>query len=178
MKSNSSYQLLIYPCFYKFIPSILKRIALGLTFALLTTLYYIVMLACRDSLYLNTTSYKAVVVPLILYGIAYAFIISTSFEFTIAQCSHKMRGFLVGLWYAAIGFGGFINVGGKYLFSCQGETHCQCLYYYVLKSVIILIILIMFLIPAKRYKFRVRDNEINVHLIAEEQYERYLNQEI
>ena len=75
----------------------LKRIALGLTFALLTTLYYVVMLACKDSLYLNTTSYKAVVVPLILYGIAYVFIIPTSFEFTIAQCPHKMREFLVGL---------------------------------------------------------------------------------
>ena len=36
----------------------------------------------------------------------------------------------------------------------------------------------MFLILARRYKFRVRDNEINVHLIAEEYYERYLNQEI
>ena len=156
----------------------LKRIGLGLIFPLLTTLYYVVMLPCKDSLYLNTTSYKAVVAPQILYGIAYAFIIPTSLEFTIAQCPHEMRGFLVGLWYAAIGFGGFINVGGKYLFSCQGETDCQSLYYYVLKSVIILIILIMFLILTRRYKFRVRDNEINVHLIAEEHYERYLNQEI
>ena len=56
--------------------------------------------------------------------------------------------------------------------------HCQNIYYYVLKSVIILIIFIIFLILAKRYKFRVRDNEINVHLIAEEHYERYLDQEV
>ena len=91
------YQLLIYPCFYKFIPSMLKRIGIGLTFTLLTTLYYVIMLACKDSLYLNTTSYNAVVVPLILYGIACAFIIPTSLEFTIAQCPHEMREFLVGL---------------------------------------------------------------------------------
>ena len=172
------YQLLIYPCFYKLIPSMLKRTGLGLIFALLTTLYYVIMLACKDSLYLNITSYKAVVVPQILYGIAYAFIIPTSLEFTIAQCPHEMRGFLVGLWYAADGFGGFINVSGKYLFSCQGERHCQSLYYYVLKSVIILIILIMFLILAKCYKFRVRENEVNIHLITEEHYERYLDQEV
>ena len=172
------YQLLIYPCFYKFIPSMLKRIGLGLIFALLTTLYYVIMLACKDSLYLNITSYKAVVVPQILYGIAYAFIIPSSLEFTIAQCPHEMRGVLVGLWYAADGFGYFINVSGKYLFSCQGERHCQSLYYYVLKSVIILIILIMFLILGKCYKFRVRENEVNVHLIAEEHYERYLDQEV
>ena len=172
------YQLLIYPCFYKFIPSMLKRTGLGLIFALLTTLYYVVMLACKDSLHLNTTSYKAVVVPQILYGIAYAFILPTSLEFTIAQCPHEMRGFLVGLWYAANSFGDFINVSGKYLFTCQGERHCQNLYYYVLKSVIILIILIIFVTLAKRYKFRVRENEVNVHLIAEEHYERYLDQEV
>ena len=136
------------------------------------------MLACKDSSYLNITSYKAVVVPQILYGIAYAFIIPTSLEFTIAQCSHEMKGFLVGLWYAADGFGDFINVSGKYLFSCQREGHCQSLYYYVLKSVIILIILIMFLILAKCYKFRVRENEVNIHLIAEEHYEKYLDQEV
>ena len=67
---------------------------------------------------------------------------------------------------------------GKYMFSYQEEIHCQILYYQVLKSVIILVILIIFLILAKRYKFRVRENEINVHLIAEEHYERYLDQEV
>ena len=75
-----------------------------------------------------------------------------------------MRGFGVGLWYLASGFGDFINVSGKYLFSCQGERHCLSLYYYILKSVIILIILIVFLILAKRYKFRVRENEVNIHI--------------
>ena len=172
------YHLLIYPCFYKFIPSMLKRIGIGLIFALLTTLYYVVMLACRDSFNLNTTSYKALIIPQILRGISLALIFPTSLEFTIAQCPHKMRGFLIGLWNAAIILGDFLNNSGKYPFSCQGEIHCQSLYYHVLMSVIILIILIIFLILAKRYKFRVRENEVNVHLIAEEHYERYLDQEV
>ena len=89
-----------------------------------------------------------------------------------------MRGVLIGLWNAALGLGDLINNSGEYPFSCQGEIHCQSLYYHVLKSVIILIILIIFLILAKRYKFRVRENEVNVHLIAEEHYERYLDQEV
>ena len=172
------YHLLIYPCFYKFIPSMLKRIGIGLIFALLTTLYYVVMLACRDSFNLNTTSYKALIIPQILHGIGFAFIFPTSLEFTIAQCPHKMRGFLVGLWNAALGLGDLLNYNGKYPFSCQEEIHCQSLYYHVLKSVIILIIVIIFLILAKRYKFRVRENEVNIHLIAEEHYERYLDQEV
>ena len=171
------YHLLIYPCFYKFIPSMLKRIGLGLIIALLTTLYYVIMLACRESFNINTTSYKALIIPQILHGIAFAFIFPTSLEFTIAQCPHKMRGFLIGLWYAVLGLGDLINISGKYPFSCQEEIRCQNLYYHVLKSVIILIILIIFLILAKRYKFRVRENEVNIHLIAEEHYERYLDQE-
>ena len=156
----------------------LKRIGLGLIFALLTTLYYVVMLACRDSFNLNTTSYKSLLVPQILHGIGFAFIFPTSLEFTIAQCPQKIRGFLIGLWNAGFNLGNVINNSGKYPFSCQGEIHCQILYYHVLKSVIILIILIIFLILAKRYKFRVRENEVNVHLIAEEHYERYLDQEV
>ena len=168
----------LYPCFYKFIPSMLKRIGIGLIFALLTTLYYVFMLACRDSFNLNTTSYKSLLVPQILHGIAFALIFPTSLEFTIAQCPHKMRGFLIGLWNAALVLGDLFNYNGKYPFSCQEEIHCQSLYYHVLKSVIILIILIIFMILAKRYKFRVRENEVNVHMIAEEHYERYLDQEV
>ena len=41
----------------------LKRIDLGLIFALLSTIYYVVMLACRESFNLNKTSYKAFIVP-------------------------------------------------------------------------------------------------------------------
>ena len=172
------YQFLIYPCFYKCIPSMLRRIGLGLIIALLTTLYYVVMLACKDSFDLNTTSYKAVIIPRILSGIVYAFIVPTSLEFTIAQCPHEMRRFLVGLWYAAFGLGYLVSFIGKYLFNCQGETLCQHLCLYVFKSVIILLILLTFLILAKCYKLRVRENEINIHRIAEEHYERYLDQEV
>ena len=168
------YHFLIYPYFNKFIPSMLKRIFLGVIIALLTTLYYVVMLA---SFNVNSNSYKVLIAPQILQGISFAFIYPTSLEFTIAQCPHEMRGFLIGLWYAALQLGAFINISGKYPFNCQGEIHCQSRYYHVLKSAIILIILIIFLILAKRYKFRVRENEVNIHLIAEEHYERYLDQE-
>ena len=82
-----------------------------------------------------------------------------------------MRGFLIGLSYAALELGDLVNISGKYPFSCQGEIRCQSLSYHVLKSVIILIILIIFLILSKCYKFRVRENEVNIYLIAEEHYE-------
>ena len=89
-----------------------------------------------------------------------------------------MRGLLVGLWYAARGVGYIFTMNSKYLFECEKEITCQSVYYYIVNSVLVLIILIVFMILAKRYKLRVRENEINVHLIVEEHYERYMDQDI
>ena len=175
------YQLILYPCFHNYIPSMLKRIGVGLVFALFTTIYSVIMLACRDHFLVDTTSYKAAsIMSQVLYGIAFALIYPTSLEFTIAQSPHEMRGFMVGLWYAAEGVGYTISINSKYLFACSKDLvmTCHSLYYFIAKSVIILIILMVFIVLAKRYKLRVRENEVNIHLIADEHYQRYLEQEI
>ena len=135
------------------------------------------MLACKDQFMLDTTSYNFTIVSQVLYGIAFTLILPTSLEFTIAQSPYEMRGLMVGLWYAARGFGYFITINSKYLFVCEKEMTCQSVSYFIAKSVIILIILIVYLALAKHYKLCVRENEINVHLIAEEHYERYMDQE-
>ena len=172
------HQLIIHPCFNKYIPSMLKRIGLGLVFALLTPLYYVIMLVCKDHFQLNTNSYPAIIVPQILFGMSFALIFPTSLEFTIAQSPHDMRGFMIGLWYAAFGLGYVISINGKYPFQCEGDIICQNLYYFIFKSIIIFVILIVYLVLAKYYKLRVRENVVNVHLIAEEHYDRYIEQEV
>ena len=68
-------------------------------------------------------------------------------------------------------------INSKYLFACEQEATCQNIYYFIAKSVIILVILIVFLVLASRYKLRVRENEVNIHLIVEEHYDRYMDQE-
>ena len=171
------YQLIIYPYFHNYIPSMLKRIGIGLVFSLFTTIYSVVMLACKNHFLFDTTSYKAAIVSQCFYGIAIAFIYPTSLVFTIAQSPHEMRGLMVGLWYAARGIGYVITINSKYLFACEQEATCQNVYYFIAKSVIILVILIVFLVLASRYKLRVRENEVNIHLIVEEHYDRYMDQE-
>ena len=171
------YQLIIYPYCHDYIPSMLKRIGVGLVFSLFTTLYSVIMLSCKNHFLFDTTSYKAAIVSECFYGIAFALIYPTSLAFTIAQSPHEMRGLMVGLWYAAKDVGYIITINSKYLFSCEEEAICQSVYYFIAKSVIILITLIVFLVLASCYKLRVRENEVNVHLIAEEHYERYMDQE-
>ena len=169
------YQWVIYPCLFKYIPSMLKRIGLGLVFAVFTPLYYVILYTWHD--HFNMTSYQAIIIPQILYGISFIFIYPISLEFTIAQSPHQMRGLMVGLWYAAFGIGYVINISVKFPFNCQKDINCQSLYYYVVMTIAVLIILIVFIILAKWYKLRVRGNEVNIHLIAEEHYERYMDQE-
>ena len=155
----------------------LKRIGLGVLFALFTTIYYVIIFACKEHLHLSSASYKAMIMPEILYGISYALVFPTSLEFIIAQSPCEMRGLMVGLWYAAYGLGYVIDIIGTHPFNCKEDTVCQDIYYYVMKGEVIVIFPILFVILAKRYKLRLRENEINVHCIAEEHYERYMNQE-
>uniref|UniRef100_A0A1X7TER0 Major facilitator superfamily associated domain-containing protein n=1 Tax=Amphimedon queenslandica TaxID=400682 RepID=A0A1X7TER0_AMPQE len=88
-----------------------------------------------------------------------------------------MRGVMVGLWYAtASGIGYLINVTVKFVFDCESQYICTSFYYYITKSVLVLIILIVFVILAKRYKYRVRENEVNIVQIVDDHYQRYINQ--
>ena len=155
----------------------LKRIGLGLFFSLFTVLYYVIILASNENSSFSTTSYKAVIIPQILYGIAFAFILPTSLEFTIAQSPHKMRGLMIGLWFAAYGLGYAISIGTKYPFQCEMDITCQSPYYYVSKIVIMFFITMVFVVLSKNYKLRVRENEVNIHWITEEHYVKYIEQE-
>ena len=171
------YHFVIYQYFHNYIPSMLRRLGFGLILTLAYPVSYLIMILCQNYLNVNVNLFK-VILPQILLTISYSVIFPISFEFTIAQCPHQMRGFMVSLWYAAHGIGFSINNICKYSFKCEAEIICQSNFYYLVKSLIVLVILILFLVLAKCYKLRVRDNEVNIHLIAEEHYERYMNQEI
>ena len=100
-----------------------------------------------------------------------------SLEFTVAQSPVHMRGVMVGLWYAASwAFGYLINTIVKFSFNCESQYICTSFYYYITKSVLVLIILIVFVILAKFYKYRVRENEVNIVQIVDDHYQRYINQ--
>uniref|UniRef100_A0A1X7TU03 Uncharacterized protein n=1 Tax=Amphimedon queenslandica TaxID=400682 RepID=A0A1X7TU03_AMPQE len=75
-----------------------------------------------------------------------------SLEFTVAQSPVHMRGVMVGLWYTSWGIGYLINILLKFPFY-------------------------LFVILAKRYKYRVRENEANIVQIVDDHYQRYMEQE-
>ena len=116
-------------------------------------------------------------IPQILTGITYFFIFITSLEFTVAQSPTRMRGLMVGLWYAALGFGSLICTNTYRVFLYIESVTFGCgFHYFCAKGGCILILLIVFLFLSKHYKLRVRENIVPIHQIAEEHIERYIDE--
>ena len=161
-------------CLHKYISSMLKRIGLGLLFAVCSMVSYTVILLSSD---IHQHQQTLLIAPQVLNGMEYVLIIPASLEFTIAQCPVQMRGVMVGMWIASMGIGYAININTKYPFGCNNDVLCTSFKYYATKTGIVLLILIVFVILAKYYKFRVRENEVNIHQIVDDHYQKYMDQE-
>ena len=185
------YQFIIYPCCCKYIPSMLKRIGLGLVFALLTSIFYFIILIVGDfsdpsfqcpSNHSNTSTvmalnYNWLLTPHIMYGCSTFLVVVTTIEFTVAQSPRQMRGLMVGLCYATYGIGRLLNINLVLLLVYLKLLSRGCiLYYHIANLISLLFTFLLFLIFAKRYKLRVRNNIFPVHWIIEEHYKRYLDQ--
>ena len=177
----------VYPCFSKYIPSMLKRICLGLGFALISSIFYIILVSIgkksSGDCLLNHNeavipiNYQWVWIPQLTCGLCNFLIHVNSLEFVIAQSPTNMRGFIVGMWYATSGIGELININLKYPFIyIQTSPHGCIFYYFLAKTIIIGFILVVFLCLAKCYKLRVKENIVPVYQIAEKYYERYIDQ--
>ena len=165
------YLFFIRVCFYKYIPSMLTRMSVGIFLAFIVTV-------CNMIIFVNPdiNSVGSLIVQTVL-SISYIFLYPVSLEFTVAQSPVHMRGVMVGLWYvASCGISFLINIIIKFPFDCESQNICTSFYYYITKSVLVLIILIVFVILAKHYKYRVRENEVNIVQIVDDHYQRYINQ--
>ena len=89
----------------------LKRIGLGLVFALLASLGYISILLTGHLENISSKhetcsifmpiKYQWLLLPQVFCGFALFLVLNTSLEFTVAQSPKQMRGLMVGLWYVA-----------------------------------------------------------------------------
>ena len=172
------YLLLFQPIFKRFRHRMLLKIGVGLAFAFCTmfseTVIFLSVPSDISSVAHLTT--PLLIIPQFFYGVAFVLIIAASLEFTVAQSPVQMRGMMVGIWLASMGVGYLINVNLKYIFHCKNEFICTKPFYYAVKGVITLIFLGLYYFLSRKYKFRVRENEINIHKIVEDHYQRYMAQ--
>ena len=124
------YQFFIYPLFYKYVPSMLKRIGLGL---LITTTGLVGYLVIDTTAHLNNPSVGCifnasanverlemnpawVLIPQFAIGVGDMLALVSSLEFVCAQSPASMRGLMIGLWFAAIAIVDLFGLNLHYLF--------------------------------------------------------------
>ena len=85
---------------------------------------------------------------------------------------------MMGLLLVIVAVGALVNSLLTAVLSHFPTASPSCVfYYYLVLSLLMLLILVVYVVLAKCYKLRERDKHINIHLIAEEHYERYFDQE-
>ena len=181
-----AYKVVFSKCCYKYVPSMRKRIGLGLCLLL----PYMTVLVAMDIQNYNTDDNNCTLIAImysdtsvnyvlksvsqIIRIIGSAIVILASGELTVAQSPGHMRGLMVGMWYGTTGV--FILLSyAIYIPHRLIHSHCA-MYYHVTVSVCILVTISVYGVLAKNYKLRARNQVVNIPHIVATVYERYIEQ--
>ena len=103
-------------------------------------------------------------------------------EFMLAQCPKSMRGTMIGFWFCvwflrwAIQFALFYPFL-RYIHVSPEVPLGRGFFFLVTQAIVTLLLLLIYMLLAKRYKLRVREVEINIHQIAEDHTIKNIEQE-
>ena len=131
---------------------------------------------CSSSIFTSDNTLMWLLVPQILHGFGYMLVFLTVLEFICAQAPFRLKGFMVGIWYAMLSIKYFITTIDTVIvyFHLMERTW---IIYESIKIGIIGLSLIIFGISCRWYRYRERDEVVNVQGMIEEIYERELLQE-
>ena len=180
-----TYKIVFSKCCYKYVPSMLKRVGLGLGILLLCTTILFAMdlqdynidkdCAINSTVYGDTNiNYVLASVFEIVHGIGSIVVLLSSGELTVAQSPGHMRGLVVGMWYGAIGVFSLLNYA-IYTPHRLINSHCT-LYYHVTVSICVVVTMSVYGVLAKHYKLRARNQVINIYSVVETAYNKYMEQ--
>ena len=188
-----AYRFVVFPLLHNYIPSLMKRAGTGFVLCFIGTLLDLT-LDTIGHLHSNNThcmfdtyseSANTLPIPLywlllsdIVYGIGAVIVIVSLTELVLAQSPNSMRGVMMGVFAILIFIATSVNYGLQLLLEHFSNATPSCgFYYYLVLSILIMLSLVLFTIAAKQYKLRERERHVNIQAIAEEHYERYLDQE-
>ena len=132
---------------------------------------------CPSSLYTMDSTLMWLLVPQILQGFGYMLVFVSVLEFICAQAPIRMKGFMVGIWYAMFFIKYlFINIIEFSITSFYKEDKAWIIYEST-RIGIIGLSLIIFGISCRWYRYRERDEVVNVQGMIEDIFEKELNQQ-
>ena len=144
---------------------------------LLKCLPAVFKISSLNEYYCNTPPVHSLVINLsfvipVIHGLSYILVFMSVLEFICAQSPNAMKGILIGVWYFTLSI--------KYFLINILDTHDGLLdvipwnVYHCIKGISIFISIAMFSVICRKYRYRERNEIVNVQTIIEEQYEREL----
>ena len=130
--------------------------------------------ACSQT-FTSDSTLMWLLVPEILHGFGYMLVFLTVLEFICAQAPFRLKGFMVGIWYAMLSIKYFITIIDSCIVVFDPKERTWIIY----ESIRIGIIgssLITFGISCRWYHYHERDEVVNVQGMIEEIFERELLQ--
>ena len=118
-------------------------------------------------------TYLWFIIPQLLNGLSALLVSMTVLEFISAQAPQTTKGLLIGLWYATSS----IKYTAVYILGEVITVKESWLIYEGIKGFLILVSLVLFSCVSKCYRYRQRDEIVNVQGMIEETHEKWLNQE-
>ena len=122
---------------------------------------------CRPG---NSIFLILLVVPQVLQGLSFLLVFLSAIEFICAQAPLRLKGLLIGLWYASLSVHYLlVDIPDIYIPLTDGTTWVVI---QEAKAFLIALSLIFFVHVSEQYRYRVRDEVVNEQYLIEEIYER------
>ena len=118
-------------------------------------------------------TYLWLIIPQLINGLSSLLVSMTVFEFICAQAPRSTKGLLIGLWYATYSIRPLIIAPMDNLIIERKSW----LIYEGVKWFLILVSLVLFSCVSRRYRYRQRDEIVNVQGMIEDTHEKWLDQE-
>ena len=118
-------------------------------------------------------TYLWFIIPQLLNGLSSLLVSLTVFEFISAQAPRTTQGLLIGLWYATFSIR-YLVVGILNNFIIERRSW---IIKEGIKGFLILVSLVLFSLVSRCYRYRQRDEIVNVQGMIEDVHERWLDQE-
>ena len=190
------YVCLLRPFIHRYVPSMLKRIGLGIFIRLLSLLSIMLIDTAghiemsnnfcfiknyyRTDIYSLNISWWYLTIPNILNALSSILFEVAVFEFMCAQSPHAMKGLIIGTYFAIQGTFQFLGAAVLYVpffsWSLKASFLSCGFVYYLINILVALSGLVAYICVARRYQYRQRDEPDNVYRYAEDYYDRAIDE--
>ena len=111
------------------------------------------------------------IIPNLLQGLSFLLVFMTALEFICAQAPLRLKGLLIGVWYASLAINYLVVQVSEVTINAKISWEV----FHEVKSFAIFLFLILYLYVSRWYSYRQRDEVVNEQYLIEEIYERELD---